>query len=90
MRTLIFTFSILLSIGLAAQPSGGRTRGGQGSNMGHLYGKVVDKKTGKAIDGVSIQLLGNRFDSAVGKMSQATLKAAITPSTETLVLIIYQ
>lgn len=58
----------------------GGAGGGQGMNMGHLYGKVVDSKTGKGIDGVSVQLLGNRMDTATRKMVPATLKARITES----------
>ena len=50
--------------------------------MGHLYGKVVDSKTGKGIDGASLQLLRNRLDSATGKMISSTIKATITNSKE--------
>lgn len=42
--------------------------------------KVVDSKTGKGIDGATLQLLGNRFDPASGKMISSTLKATITDS----------
>jgi outer membrane receptor protein involved in Fe transport len=72
-----------MATGLVAQMPGGRAGrpgGGQTMNMGHLYGKIVDSKTNKGIDGVSIQLLGNRMDTATQKMTAATLKAAITRS----------
>jgi hypothetical protein len=35
--------------------------------MGHLYGKVVDSKTGKGIDGASLQLLRNRLTQLPAK-----------------------
>ena len=47
-------------------------------NIGHLYGKIVDSKTGKGIDGVTMQLTGNRFDTAKKKMSTGILKTVIT------------
>lgn len=83
MRGLLFTFLLLVSIGIFAQMPGGRTQGGgrnQNLNMGHLYGKVVDSKTGKGIDGASLQLLRSRFNSATGKMIASTIKATITNS----------
>lgn len=63
-------------------PTGGRPpgAGGQNMNMGHLYGKIVDEKTGKGIDGATVQLIGNRFDSVSRKMKQAILNTQITKS----------
>ena len=83
MKRLLLTYSFLISIGLYAQMPQGRTQGaarGQNFNLGHLYGKVVDSKTGKGIDGASLQLIGNRYDSATGSMIPSTLKATITNS----------
>lgn len=83
MRSLLFTFSLLISTGLLAQMPAGRPGGGargQNFNAGHFYGKIVDSKTNKGIDGASVQLLGNRRDTAAHKMTPATLKAAITKS----------
>lgn len=84
MRILLFSFLLLISFVSFAQMPSGRPQGaarGQNFNMGHFYGKVVDSKTGKGIDGVSIQLLTNKRDSA-GKTTSATLKAAITSKGE--------
>ncbi|MCW3107512.1 MAG: TonB-dependent receptor [Segetibacter sp.] len=81
MRRLLFTFSLLISVGLLAQMPGGRPGGGarsQNFNVGHFYGKIIDSKTNKGIDGVSIQLLGNRIDTVAHKTIPATLKATIT------------
>lgn len=60
---------------------GGRQGGagrGQNFNSGHFYGKVVDSKTNKGIDGVSLQLLTNRMDTATQKMAPSTIKASFT------------
>jgi outer membrane receptor protein involved in Fe transport len=83
-RILLLTFFMSLSaLQLWAQfPTGGRPpgAGGQNMNMGHLYGKIVDEKTGKGIDGATVQLIGNRFDSVSRKMKQAILNTQITKS----------
>jgi outer membrane receptor protein involved in Fe transport len=83
-RILLLTFFMSLSaLQLWAQfPTGGRPpgAGGQNMNMGHLYGKIVDEKTGKGIDGATVQLIGNRFDSVSRKMKQAILNTQITRS----------
>lgn len=60
---LILSFSFTCAF---AQFPGGRPGGGgtpQQMNMGRLYGKIVDSKTGKPIDAVSVQLIQNKFDS---------------------------
>ncbi|MGI8634568.1 MAG: outer membrane beta-barrel protein, partial [Segetibacter sp.] len=83
MRRILFIFSILISTGILAQMPGGRQGGagvaGRGQNLnGHFYGKIVDSKTNKGIEGVSLQLLTNRMDTATQKMAPATLKASFT------------
>src|SRR6478672_10803867 len=83
MRTILFTFLILMSTGIIAQMPGGRPGGAGGAGRamglnGHFYGKIVDSKTNKGIEGVSLQLLTNRMDSATQKMAPATVKAAFT------------
>jgi outer membrane receptor protein involved in Fe transport len=84
MRRILVTFSIIISIGLMAQrpgvrPAGaGRAGGAQNSIAGHIYGKIVDSKTNKGMDGVSLQFIGNRTDTATQKASPVTLKATIT------------
>ncbi|HEX8461214.1 MAG TPA: hypothetical protein VF623_07280, partial [Segetibacter sp.] len=82
MRSVLLTFSLLITLALSAQMPMGRPggAGGQNFNQGHFYGKIVDSKTGKGVDGASVQLLGNRMDTATKKMIPATLKAVITQS----------
>lgn len=72
---------ILLSSSLFAQfPPGGRMGGGNATNfnIGHFYGKIVDSKTNKGIEGVTVQITGNRFDTGAKKMVQAVLNTQIT------------
>lgn len=77
---------LVLILGLssfAQTPQGmgaGRMGGGQNFNIGHFYGKIIDSKTGKGVDGASLQLMGNKFDTVRKKMAPATLKAQITES----------
>jgi outer membrane receptor protein involved in Fe transport len=83
----IFVLGILLVstiISQAQYPGAGRPAGatgkagGQNVNIGHLYGKIVDKQTNKGIPGVSVQLTGNRFDTITKQMKQTILKTVIT------------
>lgn len=71
---------IFLSSSLFAQFPGARMGGGAAANMniGHFYGKIVDSKTNKGIEGVTVQITGNRFDTVTRKMVQAVLNTQIT------------
>ncbi len=60
-----------------ARPGGGAA-GGQNMNIGHFYGKLVDSKTNKGIEAVTVQLTGNKFDTVNKKMKEVTLNTAIT------------
>lgn len=57
---------------------GGAAGAGQNINIGHFYGKIVDSKTNKGIEGVTVQLRGNRFDTVSKKMKEAILGTIIT------------
>jgi outer membrane receptor protein involved in Fe transport len=69
MRFFLLALLFFSSVQIFAQyPGGGRTGGGQrgmGGNMnvGHFYGKVVDSKTNRGIDGASVQILINQRDT---------------------------
>jgi hypothetical protein len=57
---------------------GGAGMGSQNMNIGHFYGKIVDGKTAKGIDGASVQLIGNKFDTVTKKMKQVIYNTLIT------------
>lgn len=57
---------------------GGAIGAGQNMNIGHFYGKIVDSKTNKGVEGVTVQLRGNKFDTATKKMKEAILGTIIT------------
>lgn len=78
---VLLVLSLALSPVFAQFPMGGGGRPGganaQNMNMGHFYGKVVDKSN-KGIEAVTVQLVGNRFDTATKKMKEAILNTTIT------------
>jgi outer membrane receptor protein involved in Fe transport len=78
---LLALLSPLFFTALAQFPGGGGARpgaGGQVPTIGHFYGKVVDSKTGKAMDGASVQLLKSKFDTASKKTVDAGVAGIIT------------
>ena len=82
-KLLIVTLLICFSASLYAQMptgmmGGGRGAGGQSMNVGHFYGKIVDSKTNKAIEGVTVQLTGSKFDTVTKKMKDVILSTQIT------------
>ena len=85
MRQLLFSvyFISICTLSFAQMPTGmggGRTGGAnrQNMNVGHFYGKIVDSKTNKGIAGVTVLLVGNKFDTVTKQMKQATLKTVIS------------
>ncbi len=81
-RFLGFVLLFISLNSIAQQPAGNngarRTSGFTSMNAGHIYGKVVDAKTNKPLDGASLQLIGNRMDTATRKMVQRVLRAGVT------------
>ena len=78
MRNFFVFLSLVFSLSLQAQFPG--MQGGaamQNMNVGHFYGKVVDADN-KGLDGASILLTGNIFDSSAKKMVPGTISAGIT------------
>lgn len=66
--------------GQGGAPSGrrGAARNGQIPAIGHFYGKIVDAKTNKGIDGVSVQLIQTKFDTATKKPKDMVIAGMIT------------
>ncbi|HYJ37925.1 MAG TPA: outer membrane beta-barrel protein [Chitinophagaceae bacterium] len=81
-KVIVFSFVLsLIGSAVSAQiPGGGRSGGGnpQAMNIGHLYGKVVDKKSNKPVDGVSVQFIQNKFDTVTRKRKDTVLAGMFT------------
>ena len=59
---------------------GGRTGGGgQQMNIGRFYGKVVDSKTNKGMEAVSVQLIQSKFDTVSKKRRDSVIAGMFTP-----------
>src|SRR5882757_6054611 len=52
--------------------------GGQTANIGHFYGRVVDAKTDKGMDGASVQLIQSKFDTVTRKRKDTVISGMIT------------
>ena len=78
MKTIFTAFVLFLSFHVFAQMPGMGRMGGQNMNIGHFYGKIVDSITGRGVEGVTLQLTGNRFDTVKKKMVTGNLKTVIT------------
>ncbi len=79
MKYLFVLFSfILFGSDLMAQPPAGARAGGRPNVTGHLYGKVVDAKTGKGIEFASVQLLQNKMDTVAKKRTEAVIGGMLT------------
>src|SRR5579862_360990 len=80
---LVICFGSFLSGAYAQFPVGGgqgRQGGAQAPSIGHFYGKIVDSKTNKGMDGVSVQLIQTKFDSASKKRKDVAIAGMITES----------
>lgn len=75
-KLLTFITLIFISINMMAQMPG-NMQGAMPSNMGHMYGKLIDADS-KPIIGASVMLMQNKFDSASKKNKEVLLKAMIT------------
>jgi outer membrane receptor protein involved in Fe transport len=52
--------------------------GGQNMNLGHFYGKVMETANGKPLDGASVQLIQNKFDSVTKKRKDVVVGGMLT------------
>ncbi len=77
-----FLFLSLYTYAAFAQSPGsgqGRT-GAQNMNMGHFYGKVVDKKNSKGISAASVQLVQSKVDTATKTAKEILVSGMLTRS----------
>ena len=54
--------------------------GGQVPSIGHFYGKIVDLKTNKGLDGVSVLLIQSKFDTVKKARKDTVISGQITES----------
>lgn len=85
MRTVFTLLICLLSVITATAQfpggrggGGGRGPGGANASIGHFYGKLVDSKTNKGIDAVSVQLFMAKFDTATKKRKDTLVGGMLT------------
>lgn len=57
----------------------GAGRAGGAMNIGRFYGKIVDAKTNKPVEAVSIQLIQSKFDTVTRKRRDTVLSGMLTP-----------
>jgi outer membrane receptor protein involved in Fe transport len=71
-------FSVIMfqfSFGQPGRPGGG----GQQMNIGRFYGKVVDSKTNKGMEAVSVQLISSKMDTSLKKRRDTVIAGMFTP-----------
>ena len=54
--------------------------GRQSPAIGHFYGRVVDSKTNKGLDGTSVQLVMTIYNPATNSRRDSVIRGAITPT----------
>jgi len=78
---LLLLVLVVSQAGFAQMPGGGagrRAAGGQVPAIGHFYGKVVDTKTGKGVDGASVQLIQSKFNPSTSTRKDTVIAGMIT------------
>lgn len=79
-KLLLFAILSISILSVQAQFPGGRQGGGnpQAMNMGRVYGKIVDAKTNKGLEGVSVQYIQSKFDTVSRKRKDTVLAGMFT------------
>ena len=79
-KFLFFLCSLILcQISFSQMPGGRQGGGGQQMNIGRFYGKIVDSKTNKGMEAVSVQLIQSKFDTISKKRRDTVLAGMFTP-----------
>lgn len=74
----ILTTILSLFIGLLAFAQPGNRGNGGAAPTGRLYGKIVEAKTGKAIEFASVQLLQNKMDTVTKQRAETVINGMLT------------
>src|SRR6516225_4466073 len=78
---VLFSFFTSISqVPPGAQGQGRRGFGGQVPSIGHFYGKIVDARNNKGLDGVSVVLIQSKFDTVSKKRKDTVVSGMITES----------
>ncbi|HLI92240.1 MAG TPA: TonB-dependent receptor, partial [Puia sp.] len=77
---LLLLATALTLNGFAQYPGGGGggRRGGAVPSIGHFYGKVVDAKTNKGLDGASVELIQSKYSPAAHGPKDTVISGMIT------------
>ena len=77
----LFFFLILLlsfSVSRSQMPGGRGQMGGQGMNLGHFYGKIIEPASNKPLEYASIQLIQNKLDTTTHKRKDVVVSGMLT------------
>ena len=74
---ITLTLCIFLAIASFGQGRPGGN-GGQATNAGRFYGRIVDEITDKGIDAASVQLISTKFDSTTKKRRDTIISGMLT------------
>src|SRR5206468_3146186 len=75
---VFFALSATVNAQYPGAGSGGGRPGGAQMNIGHFYGRIIDKTTNKGLDAASVQLIQNKFDTASKKRVDAVVGGQLT------------
>ena len=83
MRKMLFFFAtiIFFQVSYSQFPAGGARPGGGGQqmNIGRFYGRIVDSKTNKGMEAVSVQLVQSKFDTVSKSRKDTVIAGMFTP-----------
>lgn len=77
-RAAFFLLLLASTVALAASAQTGNGDAAVDGHTGIFYGKIIDADTQKGLEGVTIQLLLNRIDSATGKKKERILATQLS------------
>ncbi len=76
LTALSFVFAV--SILSAQPPTGGGNRGGGQQLSGRLYGKILESKSGKAVEFASVQLVQSKLDTITKNRKETVIGGMLT------------